>query len=296
MEYYIFFYNEKKELFLNSDIIDKNIWRCELQEKDNFIKNIVNIGNNKKELKEYLDSFSPDDIKKLSTDSESGVMGKTIIEHLYELKESSAISLLEKYGFDINQKFLIKEGNLLLNSFKYVHVDFIKEILNCDNIKWDYFGDNIKEKDILEVALERGLHDMFKLALRVMNKYKLPFLENNQYVELAVKTNSLLSLKCLLNKGFEMKTDLIDVKLKEINQKITFFSNFENMKDLSSKDKKMIIFLRRKGFLFENNLTAYKLNDSTKEWISSLGALINKKELNKVLEPIENNHKNKRRL
>lgn len=228
-------------------------------------------------------------------------LSPSLVEYFYKHDSFKEISILDKYGFDLNADFSNGEGNLLYNSIKSKNGLTMSVLLNAKNIKWTNIGTEVNEKDIMELMIKTGEYIWFKLGLKIMDKFNLKFLskDDDTYISAVVEGNSVLMLKSLIELGYKINENHVHTRLKEMERHDMIF-NAKIFKDFvfshSLREKKMMLFLRNNGLNFEKNLSKYNhLSERTIERINSLAVSMEKKEILKSM-PHENQQTLKKRL
>lgn len=228
-------------------------------------------------------------------------LSPSLVEYFYKHDSFKEISILDKYGFDLNVDFSNGEGNLLYNSIKSKNGLTMSVLLNAKNIEWTNIGKEVNEKDIMELMIKTGEYIWFKLGLKIMDKFDLKFLSKNDdtYISAVVEGNSVLMLKSLIELGYKINENHVHTRLREMERHDMIF-NAKIFKDFvfshSLREKKMMLFLRRNGLNFEKNLSEYNsLSERTIERINSLAVSMEKKEILKSMPP-ENQQTLKKRL
>lgn len=257
---------------------------------------------------ERLDNFflnMPKDELSALINKKVEFLSPSLVEYFYKYDCFKEISILDKYGFDLNADFSNGEGNLLYNSIKSKNGLTMSVLLKAKNIEWTNIGTEVKEKDIMELMIKTGEYIWFKLGLKIINKFKVELLskEDDTYVSAAVKGNSVLMLKSLIKMGYKINENHVHVRLREMESHDIIFDKgmYENIfRDVvffpSLKEKKMMFFLRSNGLNFEKNLPGYdRLSEKTIEIINSLTVSMEKKEILKSM-PLENQKILKKRL
>lgn len=228
-------------------------------------------------------------------------LSPSLVEYFYKHDSFKEISILDKYGFDLNVDFSNGEGNLLYNSIKSKNGLTMSVLLNAKNIEWTNIGTEVNEKDIMELMIKTGEYIWFKLGLKIMDKFDLKFLSKNDdtYISAVVEGNSVLMLKSLIELGYKINENHVHTRLREMEKHDMIF-NAKIFKDFvfshSLREKKMMLFLRKNGLNFEKNLSEYNgLSERTIEIINSLAVYMEKKEILKSM-PYENQQTLKKRL
>lgn len=228
-------------------------------------------------------------------------LSPSLVEYFYKHDSFKEISILDKYGFDLNVDFSNGEGNLLYNSIKSKNGLTMSVLLNAKNIEWTNIGTEVNEKDIMELMIKTGEYIWFKLGLKIMDKFDLKFLSKNDdtYISAVVEGNSVLMLKSLIELGYKINENHVHTRLREMEKHDMIF-NAKIFKDFvfshSLREKKMMLFLRKNGLNFEKNLSEYNgLSERTIEIINSLAVSMEKKEILKSM-PHENQQTLKKRL
>lgn len=228
-------------------------------------------------------------------------LSPSLVEYFYKHDSFKEISILDKYGFDLNVDFSNGEGNLLYNSIKSKNGLTMSVLLNAKNIEWTNIGTEVNEKDIMELMIKTGEYIWFKLGLKIMDKFDLKFLSKNDdtYISAVVEGNSVLMLKSLIELGYKINENHVHTRLREMEKHDMIF-NAKIFKDFvfshSLREKKMMLFLRKNGLNFEKNLSEYNgLSERTIERINSLAVSMEKKEILKSM-PHENQQTLKKRL
>lgn len=228
-------------------------------------------------------------------------LSPSLVEYFYKYDSFKEISVLDKYGFDLNADFANGEGNLLYNSIKSKNGFTMSVLLNAKNIEWTNIGTEVKEKDIMELMIKTGEYIWFKLGLKIMDKFKLEFLskDDDTYISAALEGNSVLIIKSLIDQGYKINENHVHTRLKEMERHDMIFSGkiFNDFSfSQSLREKKMMLFLRSNGLNFEKNLSNYnRLSGRTIEIINNLAVSIEKKEILKSMPP-ENQKTLKKRL
>lgn len=228
-------------------------------------------------------------------------LSPSLVEYFYKHDSFKEISILDKYGFDLNVDFSNGEGNLLYNSIKSKNGLTMSVLLNAKNIEWTNIGTEVNEKDIMELMIKTGEYIWFKLGLKIMDKFNLKFLskDDDTYISAVVEGNSVLMLKSLIELGYKINENHVHTRLREMEKHDMIF-NAKIFKDFvfshSLREKKMMLFLRKNGLNFEKNLSEYNgLSERTIEIINSLAVYMEKKEILKSM-PYENQQTLKKRL
>jgi len=228
-------------------------------------------------------------------------LSPSLVEYFYKYDSFKEISVLDKYGFDLNADFANGEGNLLYNSIKSKNGLTMSVLLKSENIEWANIGTEVKEKDIMELMIKTGEYIWFKLGLKIMDTFKVEFLnkDDDTYISAALEGNSVLMLKSLIELGYKINENHVHTRLREMERHDMIF-NADIFKDFvfshSLREKKMMLFLINNGLNFKNNLHSYdKLSERTIEIINSLAVSIEKKEILKSM-PLENQKILKKRL
>lgn len=228
-------------------------------------------------------------------------LSPSLVEYFYKYDSFKEISILDKYGFDLNADFSNEKGNLLYNSIKSKNGSAMSVLLNAKNIEWTNIGTEVNEKDIMELMIKTGEYIWFKLGLKIMDKFDLKFLNKNDdtYISAVIEGNSVLMLKSLIELGYKINENHVHTRLKKMERHDMIF-NAKILKDFtfshSLREKKMMFFLINNGLNFKNNLHSYdKLSERTIEIINSLSVSIEKKEILKSM-PHENLQTLKKRL
>ena len=228
-------------------------------------------------------------------------LSPSLVEYFYKYDSFKEISVLDKYGFDLNADFANGEGNLLYNSIKSKNGLTMSVLLKSENIEWANIGTEVKEKDIMELMIKTGEYIWFKLGLKIMDTFKVEFLnkDDDTYISAALEGNSVLMLKSLIELGYKINENHVHTRLREMERHDMIF-NADIFKDFvfshSLREKKMMLFLINNGLNFNNNLHSYdKLSERTIEIINSLAVSIEKKEILKSM-PLENQKILKKRL
>lgn len=228
-------------------------------------------------------------------------LSPSLVEYFYKYDCFKEISVLDKYGFNLNADFSNGEGNLLYNSIKSKNGYTMSVLLKAKNIEWTNIGTGVKEKDIMELMIKTGEYTWFKLGLKIMDKFKVEFLskDDDTYISAVIEGNSVLMLKSLIDLGYKINENHVHTRLREMERNDIIF-NADILKDFvfshSLREKKMMLFLINNGLNFKNHLYSYdKLSERTIEIINNLSVSIEKKEILKSM-PHENLQTLKKRL
>lgn len=275
---------------------------------DENMKKIISIATDRgcstNETIEKLDNFFlniPEDELSALINKKVEFLSPSLVEYFYKYDCFKEISVLDKYGFNLNADFSNGEGNLLYNSIKSKNGHTMSVLLKAKNIEWSNIGTEVNEKDIMELMIKTGEYTWFKLGLKIMDKFKVEFLskDDDTYISAVIEGNSVLMLKSLIELGYKINENHVHTRLREMERHDMIF-NADIFEDFvfshSLREKKMMLFLRNNGLNFEKNLSEYNgLSERTIERINSLAVSIEKKEILKYM-PDENQQTLKKRL